>query len=142
MNPVRKIESFKPRHAFEEKRDEWDAVLARKRRECVVNLAPVLGAGIGRGLHTCEKHSGATRFRALDDLAEILFHLGHGLAAQYIIGPELQYDHPHIALHRPVNSPKTARRDVARNSRVHYFVIKAVGFEPSLKQRRVAFYGR
>lgn len=142
VNTVRQIESFNSRNAFEEKRYELNIMFSRESRERIVDFALVFGSRIRRRFHSRKQHLSAARLRAFYDPAEVLSHFAHGLPAQYIVSPKLNDDDPDISFHRPVYAAKPARRNVARNSRVHDLVVKTVGFESFLQQRRIALGGR
>ena len=71
---------------------------------------------VGRRLHAGEDHQHLPRARGVDDLREVLLHLGDRQPAQAVVGAERDDQHPHVPLERPVEPPQPAGGRVARDA--------------------------
>ena len=72
--------------------------------------------------------------RGLDDLREILFHLGDRQSAKAIVPAERDDQHPDVFLERPIEPPKAAGRGVARDTRIDDFEMKPDAVDLFLQQ--------
>src|SRR5207245_8956170 len=79
----------------------------------------------------------AARLRALDDSREVLFQLVGRQAAETVIPTERHDQDAHVAVERPLEAVEAAGRRVARDPRVHHFVVETLLVETLLQQRRV-----
>lgn len=88
MNAVGLVQRIYSPDAIKKEWDERHLMFARESLKGFLNLSLVIRARVGRGIHPCQQHLSAARFRALYNLAEVLLHKANGLAAQYVVGPE------------------------------------------------------
>jgi tripartite-type tricarboxylate transporter receptor subunit TctC len=101
------------------------------------SLAGILLSEIGRRFHARQDDHRAAVAGFLDDRRQVLFHLGHGKAAQAVVAAKRHDQHLHVALERPVETPDAPRGRVAGQAGVHDFEAIPGFVYLLLEQRRI-----
>ena len=104
-----------------------------------LEVAGIARAVVRRQPHAGEEHAGAAGLEARHDRRRGWRACGEILAAEGVVGAELERcTISGLQLERPVHPPQPARGRVARHAGVDHAVRIALGAEPRREQRRIA----
>ena len=113
MHLVRLVQLGDTGDAGQQKRHERRVVLLGKVAEHVAEVGRVDRPEVRRRLHAGQQNGRTAGLGCLNDLGEVGLHLVHRQAAQPIVRPQRQHQHPDIALERPFQAAQSAGRGAA-----------------------------
>ena len=143
MNAVALVQLGLPGDVVEQERNERaPASRSARSRNAWRNAMAYSGPKFG-GASMPARITTTFRSRArVDDLRQVLLHLGDREPAQPVVGAERDDQDSHVPFERPVEPPQPAGRRVARDAGVDDFELVAVGVDLLLQQRRIRLLSR
>ena len=137
MNAVALVQCIDAGDALEQKRHEWNVVLARELRIDLMKRDDVALAEVRRRFHSGEDDGDVLRLGPLDDRRKIRLEFGGWKTAKAVVSAERDDENAHVSGERPVKPAEAARGRIARYARVHDGKPEACGVDPLLQQRGI-----